>query len=577
MAVIGIDLGTTNSLASAWLNGESVLIPNSLGKFLTPSVVSVDTDGSIITGETAKQCLVSQPDRTASLFKQFMGTSKTYTLGKKTFRPEDLSALILRSLKADAESYLNEKVDEAIISVPAYFNDAQRSATKNAGILAGLNVERILNEPSAAALAYRRFDIRDGTSLVFDFGGGTLDVSVLEAFDNIVDIIAVSGDNRLGGSDIDKAIMNAFLHEHPELADVLTDKLRGILLKNAEACKISLTDHKQVFMVYRHKSNDYSMVLDDEKLMRICSPLFVKFGNVIKRALQNAGIPLSMIDNMILVGGSCRMPLVREYLTHLFQRTVLSDIDPDFAVAYGVGMATGIKSRDESIRDMVLTDICPFSLGVEAVMDGVSGVFDAIIPRNTTLPASRVHSYTTLHNNQTEVTLNIYQGESLDAARNLRLGQCEIDVPPLPAGMATVDVRFSYDINGILEVEANCEQNGSSVRELIIGNNRLTKGEINARLAQLNKLKTSPRGEDENNLTIARGQRLYEEFSGEIQEEVMRQLMFFKAVLQSSGNPARIARLRSELNAFFDRLDKYSEDFLLFGKPLDYDYFEPEE
>ena len=577
MAIIGIDLGTTNSLAAVWRAGKGVLIPNSLGKYTTPSVVSVDDEGNIITGETAKQRLISHPDRTASLFKQFMGSEKSYTIGGINFKPEDLSAMVLRALKNDAEAYLGEEVTEAIVSVPAYFNDAQRSATKAAGQLAGLKVERILNEPSAAALAYRQLNVRDGTNLVFDFGGGTLDISVLEAFDNIVDILAVSGDNHLGGSDIDALIMAEFLHEHPKLNGKLSKQQRGIILKNAEACKITLSDKQQVFMVYRHEEQEYSMMLDSQKLMQICSPILVKFKDLIKRALQNAGLNLPMIDNVILIGGSCRMPLVREYLKHLTQKPVLSDIDPDFAVVVGVGVAAGIKERDKDIRDMVLTDICPFSLGIETKMGSKAGMFDAIIPRNTSLPASRIHSYTTVDDYQTFVKIKIYQGESLEAAKNLFLGECEVTVPALPVGKSQVIVRFTYDINGILDVEVHCLQSGSTVQKLIVGNERLSISEIDRRISELNKLKTPLRDNDENNLIIARGQRLYEEFNGAIQAEIMARLIEFESALEGGKNPARIAMIRTKIDDYFDRLDTYSENMLFYGEAKDVFYEEPDE
>jgi len=562
MAIIGIDLGTTNSLATVWRDGKSVLIPNSLGEFVTPSVVSVNENGGIITGNTAKQRLVSHPDRTASLFKQYMGSSKSYIIGGLTFNPEDLSAIILRSLKSDAEAFLGEEIAEAIISVPAYFNDTQRSATKAAGQLAGLKVDRILNEPSAAALAYRQHDVCDGTNLVFDFGGGTLDISVLEAFGNIVDILAVSGDNQLGGSDIDAAIMTAFLHEHPGLVSGLSQQQRGILLKTAEASKIALTDRQHVFMSFRHQDNEFVMALDNERLMQICSPMLIRFKEVIKRAMQNAERPLSMIDNIILIGGSCRMPLVQEYLRHLTQKPVLSDIDPDMAVAIGVGVAAGIKERNEDIRDMVLTDICPFSLGVGIIND----VFSPIIPRNTALPASRVKTYYTVSDYQENISLSIYQGESLEASKNLLLGEGSITVPKLPKGQASVDVRFSYDINGILDVEFQSNQGGEVVRELIVGNSRLSQEEINKRVLELSKLKTAPRDDELNNLLIARGQRLYEEFSGHMGERIASYLSGFVHELERGVNPARSAKMRADLSSFFDHLDAYSENLLFFGK-----------
>jgi len=571
MAIIGIDLGTTNSLAAVWREGKSVLIPNTLGSFITPSVVSMDDSGGIVTGEIAKQRLVSHPGSTASLFKQFMGTAKTYTLSGIIFRPEDLSALILRSLKNDAEAFLNREVTEAIVSVPAYFNDTQRSATKTAGELSGLKVDRILNEPSAASLAYRQLNVRDGTNLVFDFGGGTLDVSVLEAFDNIVDILAVAGDNRLGGSDIDAAIVSEFLQKHPELDKKLSEQQRGILLKNAEVCKIALTDRQQVFMVYRHGDREYAMELDNEKLLQICSPMFIKFKEIIKRALQNAERPLALIDNVILVGGSCRMPLVREYIRQLTQKPVLSDIEPDYAVAIGVGVAAGIKGRDGDIRDMVLTDICPFSLGVKTRIEGRDGVFDAIIPRNTALPASRVHSYTTVDDNQKKVNFNVYQGESLEAEKNLLIGKYTISIPSMPAGKPVITVRFSYDINGILDIEIHCEQAGKApiMHEIIVSNDRLTRAEINKRLDELNKLKTAPRGDEANALTIARGERLYEEFPGAVQAEIMLRLIEFQSELEKGANLARTAKLRTELTVLFDRLDAYSEGLLFYGEAHD--------
>jgi len=562
MAIIGIDLGTTNSLVAVWKEGKSALIPNELGKYLTPSVVGVDEHGNIVTGQTAKQRLISHPDRTMSLFKQFMGCEKKYMLGGATFKPEDLSAMILRSLKSDAEVFLGEEITEAIVSVPAYFNDAQRSATKAAGQLAGLRVDRILNEPSAAALAYRQFDVRDGTNLVFDFGGGTLDVSVLEAFDNIVDILSVSGDNNLGGSDIDAAIVSAFLREYPELEVKLSQQQLMILQKSAEACKISLTETEQVFMAYRHEEQEYIMALDNEKLTQICSPILAKFKEIIKRALQNAELSLPMIDNIILIGGSCRMPLVREYLKHLTGKPVLSDIDPDYAVAIGLGVAAGIKGRGEDIRDMVLTDICPFSLGIESTLGGVQGMFDPIVPRNSSLPSSCVKTYTTLEAYQTSIPIKIYQGEHLKAEKNLLLGNYEVAVPRMPAGEPMIDVRFTYDINGILDIEICCEQTGAIVRKLIVGNNRLLEEEIEQRLTELNKLKSAPRGNEENNLIIACGQRLYEEFGGIARANITARLIEFESAL-AHENPARIAMLRAKMNAYSDWLETYSESLLL--------------
>ncbi|MDR0443866.1 MAG: Hsp70 family protein [Treponema sp.] len=573
MAIIGIDLGTTNSLCAAWQNGKSVLIPNALGKILTPSVVSIDDNGTVITGEIAKQRLVSHPGKTASVFKQWMGTSKTFSLDEKEFTPEDLSSFILRSLKNDAEAFLKETITEAIISVPAYFNDRQRTATRTAGMLAGLKVDRILNEPSAAALAYRQHGIHDGTSVVFDFGGGTLDVSVLDSFGNIVDILAVAGDNHLGGSDIDKAIVSAFFEEHTELGKLWEDEKLpkeqfNMLIKTAENCKMALTDNPQVFMIFSHNGKEYKMMLNNEKLTDICSPTLLKFNNAVKRALQNAEKTLPRIDNFILVGGSCRMPIVKEYLQTITQKPPLFEVDPDLAVVSGLGVAAGIKERDENIRDMVLMDICPFSLGVSVRKGELNNRFSPIIPRNSALPTSRVEHYSTIADFQTEIYFRIYQGESLEASQNLLLGECEIPVPPLPAGEAAVKVRFTYDINGILDIEFHVWQSGEKFQKLIISDNQLTEEELQKRLDALSKLKLNPRELEENKLLIARGQRLYEEYTGPFQQRIENSLLEFEHALLH-GHSLQIAKLYEKTSIYFDHLDLLLNNLLFTGE-IDY-------
>ena len=575
MAIIGIDLGTTNSLAAVWQDGKSVLIPNSLGEFLTPSVVSID-DGSIVAGEVARQRLISHPDKTASLFKQWMGTPKTFSLDGRKFLPEDLSSFILRSLKRDAEEFLNEEIAEAIISVPAYFSDQQRAATKLAGQLAGFKVDRIINEPSAAALAYRQHNLFDGTNLVIDFGGGTLDVSVLDSFGNIVDILAVSGDNHLGGSDIDKAMANAFLKEHPDLdwllkSTELSSRQYGVLLKTAENCKIALTENSFAYMTFNHDGKDYAMSIDNKKLTEICSPILVKFDTAIKRALLNAEKGLPLIDNVILVGGSCRMPLVGDYIKFITRKPVLFGVDPDLAVAVGLGVVAGIKERNEDVRDMVLMDICPFSLGVESRIGGLDDRFASIIPRNSALPVSRVKTFATVNSYQEKIHFKIYQGEYLEASKNLLLGECSIDVPPLLAGEASVDARFTYDINGILDIELKSNDTGAVVDKLIVSNNQMTEEKLKSRLEELNKLKMDPRGDEENKMVLARGQRLYEEYAGHIQEEIEQHLVMFEHALKK-GRYVQIMKAREKAIKFFDYLD-FRIDNLLYGNE-DYDNYE---
>ncbi|MBQ8646906.1 MAG: molecular chaperone HscC, partial [Oscillospiraceae bacterium] len=363
MAIIGIDLGTTNSLAAVWKDGASRLIPNALGEYLTPSAVSIDEDGTVLVGATARQRVVSHPGRSAASFKRSMGTDKVYQLADRSFTPEELSALVLRQLKADAEAWLGEPVEEAVISVPAYFNDRQRAATKRAGQLAGLRVERLVNEPSAAALSCYEPDKGEASFLVFDFGGGTLDVSVVECFDNVVNILAVSGDNRLGGNDFDQIIARLFCVENGLSFSELDNTTRAILLEQAENCKQALSHSRMAMMVLDSAGAKGAMTLDGKKLVDHSQDLLKRMRTPIAKALRDSGVGRSELAGIIPVGGSCKMPLVQQYLTHLMGKPPRQNARPDTAVALGAGMYAAMKERKAGIAEMVLTDICPFTLG----------------------------------------------------------------------------------------------------------------------------------------------------------------------------------------------------------------------
>jgi molecular chaperone HscC len=564
MAIIGIDLGTTNSLCCVWREGKCVLIPNSLGDFLTPSVVSVDENDEILTGKTAKERVITHPEKTAASFKLYMGTDKIYKLGKKAFRPEELSALILRRLKEDAEAYLNESVVEAIISVPAYFNNNQRSRTKFAGELAGVKVERIINEPSAAALAYHHLTGGNGTYLVVDFGGGTLDISVVEVFENIVDIIAVAGDNHLGGNNIDQVIVDAFYTKYPELKSKLNLTEQASICKMAEQCKINLTTSEQAMMLFVHKEKTYEMYLTNQLLADLCAPLLAKMKAVLKHALKDSGRHIDMIDEIILVGGSGKMPTIQRYMEYLTGKKPRYDIDPDKAIALGVGIVTGIKSREETIRDMIMTDICPFTLGTRVLnrATGDQNEFSPIIERNTSLPVSNEGSYTTVGDNQNYLELDVYQGESPSVLNNVWLGQIHMPIPRAPAGTIQVLLRFTYDINGILEVDATCKQTGESRHKLILTNSNLSEQEVEQRRKELQKLKISPREQDENRYLLERGARLYEERTGFQRDTIQSAINAFAEAL-AHNHPAEIERARQQFSQFLDAQE--DDDFGLLG------------
>lgn len=558
--IIGIDLGTTNSLVACFRNGKPEIIPNRLGKHLTPSVVSVSEDGTVYIGETAKERGILYPLETAQVFKRSMGTDREYVLSGKKFKSEELSSLILRSLKEDAECYLNEEVEEAIISVPAYFNDQQRKATKIAGELAGLTVKRIINEPTAAALAFgmehQGSDIR---YMVFDLGGGTFDVSILELHDFIMEVHAIAGDNFIGGENFTECIAELFLEKvaiTPESLDIFT---MNRLLKAAEEWKCALSENDSVTMNMTIDGQQYECSLSEAEYEGACEPLLDRIRIPIERSLRDSNLKLNDIDHIVLVGGATRMPIIRRFVTKMFRRFAGTLVDPDEAIAIGAALQCGIKSRDKEISEIVLTDVCPFTLGTEVVMN--NGIFDEpghympIIERNTVIPVSRTSTVYTAHDQQKKVDVKILQGESRMASGNLLLGELSVPVPPGPKGQEAVSITFTYDINSLLEAEVHVLSTGAK-RRVIIQNtqNPISEEEAEARLAQLQHLKLSPREEEANRLLILRGERLYEEANNNGTREIINMgLMEFNRVLDEQDR-REIERERKKLTQLFDEI-----------------------
>ena len=364
MAVIGIDLGTTNSLGAYW-KGRVYLIPMEDGNFLLPSVVGYVEEEGFLAGTAAKERLISYPEDTAASFKRFMGTAKTYRLGGRAYTPMELSAIVLGQIKRNAEFFLKEEIEEAVISVPAYFNDKQRSDTKKAAQIAGLKAVRLINEPSAAALAYRmEYGEEDRTLLVFDFGGGTLDLSYVECFDNVVEITAVAGDNHLGGDDIDQAILEYFCRENGFRAEELTREEQANLRKISEKAKCALADKEEVAMELETGGRICRALLNEDLLFEICVPLFGKIKQLFLHILEDAGSRVSEIDDLIMVGGSSKLGVVKRFLRELLGKEPIVMGETDRVVAWGVGVYAGIRQRREEIKDLLLTDVCPFTLGI---------------------------------------------------------------------------------------------------------------------------------------------------------------------------------------------------------------------
>lgn len=561
MSIIGIDLGTTNSLVSVWKDGESVLIPNAMGHYLTPSIVSVDeSDGTVYVGEVAALRKVSHPTYTASVFKRSMGSRKEFTLGNQTFSPEELSAFVLRRLKEDAEQFLGEPVSEAIISVPAYFNDMARSATKRAGTLAGLQVERIVNEPSAAALACQHNrQQEDAMILVFDLGGGTLDVSLVECFDNVLNILSVSGDNYLGGHDFDLVLAKGFCADKGLVWEQLKKETQSVILASAERCKRELTENDTAVMVVNCTEINDEFKVDQNYLADASAELFGKIEKPIRSVLIDAGIDAAELTDVVMVGGSCKMPLIRQYLHYLLMRSDIETMDPDHIIAKGIGICAGIKERNADIKDMLLTDICPFSLGVETHNDASpqDGIMHAIIERNASLPTSREQSYHTIKDQQTKMTLNVYQGENYYVKDNLKLSDLTVKIPPAPKGKISVKVRFTYDVNGILEVNTYVPATGATER-LVIVNKELqySQEELDMKLHSFEKMKTNPRDQEANKLLVSQGQQLYSRLTEPLRSEIGERLNYFQHLLNNQDE-YKIRKMYKFIQAYFDMVQEH--------------------
>ena len=539
MAAIGIDLGTTNSLAAYWTEEGPRMIPNVLGESLTPSVVSVDEDGHIYVGQIARERLITHPERTASTFKRQMGTAKTYRLGQHTFTPEELSSFVLRSLKADAEAFLHQDISEAVISVPAYFNDDQRKATKRAAELAGLRVERLISEPTAAAVAYGMHQDKSETKfLVLDLGGGTFDVSILEMFEGIMEVKSVAGDTFLGGEDFTDAIVNHYMKKRDIDIEAVSEKFRSAVYKQAESCKQELTAKESGTMRPVLEGEEKTLAISRIEFDDLSKPLIMRLRQPIERAMRDAELMPRDLDAVILVGGATRMPIVRTTAARIFGKLPFSNINPDEAIAMGAAVQAVLKERNESLKEVILTDVCPFTLGTEVSREtAVSGkrksVYCPIIERNSTIPTSRVERFVTVSDNQTAIKFKVYQGESRNVANNLLLGEMNITVPGKKAGKEQVDVRYTYNINGILEVESVVLSTGETKRLIIESRHgNMTQKEIEESISRIADIKIHPRDRTENRLILARAERMYEESLSDIREYIGNAIFKFESVLE---------------------------------------------
>lgn len=557
MTILGVDLGTTNSLAVVYKEGKPVLIPNAYGEYVTPSAVSI-LDGKIVVGKLAKERLITHPECSASLFKRNMGTDVTYALDKKAYDSATLSSFVVKQLIEDAQNYLHESIDEVVISVPAYFNARQRQDTKRIGELLGIKVERLINEPSAAAIACHMDDEYE-TFVVFDFGGGTLDVSVVDCFENVISINAISGNNHLGGTDFDRAMTEYFCLKNGLNYNVLDSSFQQSILRACEQAKIKLSTQSVVEVSLVHLNKNYNCIFDENVLFNTTHSLLESCKNVIGKAVKDSGFSASELDSLILVGGSSQMPVLQHYLSDALNIPVLKEENMDSLVALGLGKYIGIKQRDENIKDVVVTDICPFSLSTSTYNEQNPDLelSTVLIPKNSVLPTSKKMTLRTVHKGQTKVNISVFQGQAMYAKENLFLGQAFIHVPRNMHDYESFDLIYSYDINSMLYVEAIVHSTKEHYIFRVSKGDVLEKVDASVRLDSIKEVSLVLYQNNEVDALLARIERIYQEVDEETQDYLMRLHTEFTKDMESLiNNIQKRKRLINQVSQILNHIEE---------------------
>ena len=559
--IIGIDLGTTNSCVAVMEGGKPVVIANTEGLRTTPSIVAFTKTGERLVGDPAKRQAVTNADKTISSIKRHMGSDYRVTIDDKKYSPQEISAMILQKLKADAENYLGEKVTEAVITVPAYFNDAQRQATKDAGKIAGLDVLRIVNEPTAAALAYGLEKDKAEKVLVFDLGGGTFDVSILEIGDGVHEVLSTSGDTHLGGDDFDKKIIDWICEEFKkqEGMDLTNDKQAMQRIKEAAEkakCELSSVVETSINLPYitadANGPKHLELSLTRAKFEELSHDLLERCKKPVEQALSDAGLSKNEINEVVLVGGSTRIPAVQQLVKDYTGKEPNQSVNPDEVVAVGAAVQAGVLAGE--VKDIVLLDVTPLTLGIETL----GGVMTALVPRNTTIPVSKSQVFSTAENNQTAVDINVLQGERPMATDNKSLGMFRLEgIAPAMRGVPQIEVTFDIDANGIVNVSAKDKATNKEQKITITNSSNLSEQDIDkmvkeaeANASEDKKKKEEAEVKNNANSLVASSERIVKDFEGKISEEDVKKLTEHREALQKALDENKPA----------DELKKLSEE-----------------
>lgn len=571
--VIGIDLGTTNSVVSVMEGGDPTVIANAEGNRTTPSIVAFAKNGERLVGETAKRQAVTNPERTIASIKRYMGSDHKVEIDGKTYTPQDISAMILAKLKADAESYLGEKVTEAVITVPAYFSDAQKQATKDAGKIAGLDVKRIINEPTAASLAYG-LDKETGSHkiLVYDLGGGTFDVSILELGDGVFEVLATNGDTKLGGDDFDNAVLDflaeSFAKEHG--VDLKKDKMSLQRLKEAaEKAKIELSSAQttNINLPFITVTNEgplhLNMDLTRAKFDQLTADLVKRTIEPMNKAMKDAGVSNNEIEKVILVGGSTRIPAVQEEVKKVTGKDPFKGINPDECVAIGAAIQAGVLTGE--VHDVLLLDVTPLSLSIETL----GGVATKLIERNTTIPTKKSQIFSTAADNQTAVDIHVLQGEREMAAGNITLGRFQLTgIAPAPRGIPQIEVTFDIDANGIVNVSAKDKGTGKEQKITITSSTKLSDEEIEEKVREAEKYAEEDKKRKEETETRNKAEALVYDTEKSLKDLEDKLSDSEKSEVEAAKEDLKKALEDGNVDEIKDKTDKLTEKFHIISTKL---------